>query len=803
MRNFQTLKKTPEFDSPTQVAPADLRTVLDIKTSSQGAFIESLPFSGQDTTAGSENELQVAVLGTKENLDLAVTIEDSNYYKNLMRRAARGDTSRRTIIGLESYLAEKKNNVWENSWVRFPRRVLNAYSNNIFNADLKSDKTNPTSCLRSDASKFMFTRQGEDFIRVPVSYMLKLALADAVGSGAHIHPLIRTTGERMLAHFSNDNTSPELFSFYPVSRSGSASVGHELAKETSVRFLFTQMLVAYAEEKFLLREYGQQVRVFFSASPPVMQKQLNGCISDSFYRHLFMNPCLSGWSKGEEKHGYMKLCHKVLSRSQINGIAKLKEAGIINSNLVTLPSSSNISLANNGTHISIGSKKLGDLLKNSASGFAPAHEKYMGDLVIKIVEHFLCLFPGTFSASPHRLNFEDFHPEQALGFLPHEIDYTHLRMIWRRWKRKASIRIFGKSVTPFGPVWLDRLISRCFLLKGDYIPDFRLIDYFISLMSTHQSPALDGIMGNGDQLKNDLTQMGIFDTRMPLYQLVRIREHAQMGYSGFEHRYFSIFENLITDMGPATDFENLITLLAYQYVLDGSVDHTMIPDSPEIESERRQIFFCSAIDLPTFFVKTGTQNKFLTQILSRVKKTRQSRRYPGYTRIHLKDYKLALLDLIHHDGQGLIENLNLKGMMTDIESRIRSPKTDSTGGKLLNKILAAEKSANPMNIDGRIFNEQAEQFYIETLRKQHIMEGFNVFTAAVSQSDFRQTPEIETAVNAIFGASDPAKGVDETRQAFLTQNPPLDEMINTLFLMILFINHETNRFDPKVKGGAK
>ena len=193
----------------------------------------------------------------------------------------------------------------------------------------------------------------------------------------------------------------------------------------------------------------------------------------------------------------------------------------------------------------------------------------------------------------------------------------------------------------------------------------------------------------------------------------------------------------------------------------------------------------------------------MSRILCRVKKTRQSRRYSGYTRIHLKDYKLALLDLIHHDGQGLIENLNLKGVMTDTESRIRSPKTDSTGGKLLNKILASEKSSNPMKIDGRIFNEQAEQFYIETLRKQHIMEGFHLFSEAVSQSDFRQAPEIETAVTAIFGASDPAKGVDETRQAFLADNPPLDKMMNTLFLMILFINHETNRFDPKVKGSAK
>jgi hypothetical protein len=108
-----------------------------------------------------------------------------------------------------------------------------------------------------------------------------------------------------------------------------------------------------------------------------------------------------------------------------------------------------------------------------------------------------------------------------------------------------------------------------------------------------------------------------------------------------------------------------------------------------------------------------------------------------------------------------------------------------------------------MNINGRIFNEQAEQFYIETLRKQHIMEGFHVFSHAMSQSDFRQAPEIETAVTTIFGASDPAKGVDETRQAFLTGNPPLDQMMNTLFLMILFINHETRRFDPRIRKGTK
>lgn len=33
----------------------------------------------------------------------------------------------------------------------------------------------------------------------------------------------------------------------------------------------------------------------------------------------------------------MKLCHQALSRSQINAVAKLREAGIVANNLVVLP----------------------------------------------------------------------------------------------------------------------------------------------------------------------------------------------------------------------------------------------------------------------------------------------------------------------------------------------------------------------------------------------------------------------------------------------------------------------------------
>ncbi len=147
-------------------------------------------------------------------------------------------------------------------------------------------------------------------------------------------------------------------------------------------------------------EHGQQAMIYFAPHPPQRQKRLNAIIPDSFYRELFMSPCLSGWDRGEDKHRYMHLCHQTLSRSQINAVAKLREAGIIANNLVVLPTLSNTSLANNGVHISLGSRKLTARLADPRSGFRADHEKLLGDLSIKIAEHFLPLFVGSYRPPP-------------------------------------------------------------------------------------------------------------------------------------------------------------------------------------------------------------------------------------------------------------------------------------------------------------------------------------------------------------------------------------------------------------------
>ena len=208
-----------------------------------------------------------------------------------------------------------------------------------------------------------------------------------------------------------------------------------------------------------------------------------------------MSPCLSGWSDGEAKYQYMHLCHQVLSRSQLNAVAKLREAGIIANDLIVLPSLSNVSLANNGIHISIGSRSLDRQLR-CRGGFLPADEKRLGDLAIKIYEHFLALFVGTYTAAPYRIGFTQFHPERLLSFLPHELDFTHLRLLWREWKEKAQLSLCGHRADALRSARLDRMVAKLFRLRGDCVPDARLLTYPVAWLATEHSSALDGTAGN-------------------------------------------------------------------------------------------------------------------------------------------------------------------------------------------------------------------------------------------------------------------------------------------------------------------
>ncbi|HVN71195.1 MAG TPA: hypothetical protein VMU10_04155 [Desulfomonilia bacterium] len=774
-----------------------LRTMLDIEMKDGTTFAGSLPFSMDDTTSGSENELQTAVAGSKNNVDLPTTILMSSYYRNMLRRINAGDAPKKLLSDLMEYIEENREAVWENSWVWFPRKFLNVNANQIFLSDLHADKNEARTGRRTDVERFIIRRGSEECLRVPVSYLLKISLADALGGYGTADPIILKAGNDAMGHFLNDNTSPEISSFHPVLLSRQNGTGRAVASETAKRFLLVQVLLQYANRKFRLPQLGQNVMAYFSPHPPMRQRYLNNIISDSFYRELFMNPCLSGWNRGEDKYRYMHLCHQVLSRSQLNAVLKLKDSGIISNNLVVLPSISNISLANNGTHISIGSRKLSGLLGNDGSGFTSSDEKYLGDLVLKIMEHFLPLFVGTYSAAPYRLAFSDFHPEKALGFLPHQLDYTHLRMLWRRWKKKAHIDFLGKPLTPFGPQWIDRMLSSVLGLRGDFVLDHRLIDYFVSLLSTDESPALDGTPGNSQRLKKDLAYLGIFHEDMSVYLLYKLREYANMGFSGFEGRHYSLFESILDDMGGAASLQTLLTALAYKYILSGEITHAHIPDDPSLESERRQVFFGAAIGIPTFFIKKDTKNLFLRKIIARTEHTRQSRRYSGYVRVHNNEYRKALLEIIKVDASDLIESMGLEDVLEDLENRLIHPGMCSAASRITNGILAGKRKLSPMDVDADEFNKAAETFYRSTLRRRHMIEGLAVLREECRALD--KGDDVRQCLKVMLDSHTPEDFISSVSDGLMNEGLGEEELRSLIKLILLTVEMDRrNLDDPSV-----
>jgi hypothetical protein len=252
-------------------------------------------------------------------------------------------------------------------------------------------------------------------------------------------------------------------------------------------------------------------------------------------------------------------------------------------------------------------------------------------------------------------------------------------------------------------------------------------------MSTPQSPALNGQVGNSDKLKKDLAELGVFDGQMSLYLLYKLREYGVMGFSGFEGRHYSQFDSLQEDLGRATDLQLLINALAYKYLATGALTHAEIPDDPTLESERRQIFFAAAIGNPTFFVRRDTANRFLQRIIEKTREVRPSRRYPGYLRVKVGEYRLALLHLLREDAADLIESLGLEETIADLEQRLIDPEHRSAVGKLTKGILCELNAGSPMRVTADDFNRGAERYYREGLCRRHMEEGI-----AILEQDLRE-----------------------------------------------------------------
>ena len=665
------------------------------------------PFTAADITAGTENELATSVTGPAESADLARAVRHSPH------AAALSGTAR---AALDTWFEANTDSVWEHSGLRIARHNLHPRTRAQVARDLAG---------RADRAEF---EPDTDTLRLPASYVLRLALVDAT-AGLDLPATLEPTLERVLDGFVNDNTAPEVLSTHIVGGHGPGGVGAAVAGENAQRFLLIQLLAAYANRYFGLEDSGQRLSVYGAPNPPQRLRQLSRLLPADFYRELFMNPCLAGFGDGAAKREYMRLCHATLSRSRQHAHARLIGAGIASSRVVERLVC-DTSLLNSGVHLSLGSRHLGEACATADGRLA---EKYLGDLVIKLVEHFLPLFVGLYSAAPARLASSDLRAERALGFLPNELSAPFVRLSWQSWRRKAGLLA---------------------ALKGDFVPDARLLDYYAALPSLAGHAALDGRLGNGERLKAALAAHGLYSPDMAVYAPYRLRERARMGFSGFEGRHHSLFASFNDDLAPAATLQALITALAYCYVASGEMTHAHVPDDPDTESERRQLLFAAAAGLPVAYVRRATRNRFLLKVLAQTQRTRTSRRHPQYFKVWIDDYRQALARVLAADGASLLDAEAASGL-ADLRARLARPLERSVVGVLTRAVLGELGARNVMDTDAAAFNAAAERHYRDTLRRRQLSEGIEAFTRQIGatgrQAQRAADPALADALRQLAG----------------------------------------------------
>jgi len=656
---------------------AELRGVTGIDPRRDG-WQDDLPFGCGDVTAGTENELSTAVLGGPADVDFSETL-----------RGLGGAFPRSPSIA--SWLGAH-GGLWHHSWLRISLCLLHPRTLARLDAEISP---------RADRRRYFVRDRHGDRARLPASYVLRLALLDAMDDAILARlPALGTATEHAMRCFFGDNTAPEIVSTYIAADTTERTIGAEVARENALRFLLIQAVAAWSNARFGLHRTGQHLEIHAAPNPPERLRDFAQAVPAEVYRRLLLNPCLSGFEDGEGKAVYMRRCHETVSRSRHAAAAALRRIGVGLPRPV-VPMVCDTSLLNNGVHVSLGSDRLTGFARETSAGAIA--EKWYGDLVSKCFEHFLPLFVGTYSAAPLHVPVSPLRPEQTLGFLPLEVDAIQLRQTWAAWRRKAGL------LAP---------------LRGDVVPDARLLDYFVALPSTDTHDAHDGRLGNQARLVAELKSHGIHDQALSFYDIYKLREAARMGFSGFEARFYSAFPSFLGDMGPAVDLQRTVTLAAWSAIAQGAIGHADLPDDPRSQSERRQLMFHAAIGLPFFYVHRATANRFLLDLVAGTRGVRASKRYPMHLKVGLVEYGEALCRWLRADraAAGLP---GVDALLGDAAQRLRGDGAASA------RLTAARwQRGEPAQI-----NEAIEAHHRGAQRGDQIAEAFAVARATFAERD--------------------------------------------------------------------
>ena len=110
--------------------------------------------------------------------------------------------------------------------------------------------------------------------------------------------------------------------------------------------------------------------------------------------------------------------------------------------------------------------------------------------------------------------------------------------------------------------------------------------------------------------------------------------------------------------------------------------------------------------------------------MERTKRLRPSHRYPGYLRVYNMEFRRSLVEgSLMEDASDLIEMLDLRETIRDLQRRLDHPGQHSVAGRLTEGILREAGIDSPMKLHADEFNRAAESYYRNRLRIRHVQEG--------------------------------------------------------------------------------
>jgi hypothetical protein len=270
--------------------------------------------------------------------------------------------------------------------------------------------------------------------------------------------------------------------------------------------------------------------------------------------------------------------------------------------------------------------------------------------------------------------------------------------------------------------------------------------------------------------------------------MYRLREFHRMGFSGFEGRHYSLFPSLRHDLPHAVQLQQLLTCLAFKYMLTGKYGHEHIPDTSFVESERRQIFFGTAAGIPTFFVRKDTPNLLLKDILAETHDVRISRRYAGYLRIHNYEYRLGLIRVLRRDAIDLIEMLGLQDTLDDLETRLQPAAGAAAVDRLTAGILRYAGLKSPFGRNAMYLNHAAEAYYRTTLRNEHLGEALDFLRDDLERMQTSRSIEdnsMREAMQFAFGSRRVTQWLRAITNRVLQEALTLDEVRSMIYLLLI------------------